>query len=272
MKKRILLILNGKLVADHVVAAAIEMSVATSSELNAVFINYALDLAEYQYPFPNDISLTRNNLTGKTIAEEDAELMENNIKSFMHKCEIAGVAFDVETGKETSLQWLKTNSAFADLILADANENLRQHHIVDLLIDAHCPIYLVSKHASAVKNVIFTYDGSFSSMRAIKMYTYLFRNTHQLPATLVHVSDKNRQLPEEKYIRSWLSLHYREVEYKILNGNIQHELVNYTRSSPDSLVVMGSFGRTTLSRFFHKSLANYIVEEGRCSLFITHEK
>jgi hypothetical protein len=62
MKKKILLILNGKLVADHVVAAAIEMGVATSSALNAVFINYLLDLAEYQYPFPNDISLTRNNL------------------------------------------------------------------------------------------------------------------------------------------------------------------------------------------------------------------
>jgi nucleotide-binding universal stress UspA family protein len=269
--KNILVLLNGKLTPEHVATAAVEVAKSTSSFLRAIFLNYSVDLAEYSYPFPNDLSLTRNRFTGKTLAEEDAELLEGNMKVFRDECEAAKIDFQIESDKEMSLGSLMEISAFSDLILADANENLKQYHIVDLLVNARCPVYLVSKHAEQIENVILTYDGTPSSMYAIKMYTYLFPELRDLPIYLVHVSENQHEFPKEKEVKAWLSKHHRNAQIQMLKGNIRDELVKFTETLPASLVVMGSFGRSHLSRFFHKSLAHYIIENGKSSLFITHK-
>ncbi|HEV8284529.1 MAG TPA: universal stress protein [Chitinophagaceae bacterium] len=270
--KKVLVVLNGTLTPHHVVDTAIKFASNTSSSLHAVFVNYALDLAEYNYPFPNDLSLTRNNLTGKTIAEENAELLESNTKLFKDECQAANIDFYIEPDNEISLGRLMEHSSFSDFILADANENLHQYHIADLLVDAHCPVYLASKEVENVENIILTYDGSFSSIYAIKMYTYLFPELKGLSTALVYItSGRDYKLPQEENIKSWLSKHYSNVHIKILKGDIRIELVNYTKSIPNSLAVMGSFGRSAISRFFHKSLANTVIEDGKSSLFIAHE-
>lgn len=268
----ILVVLNGLLTPQHVVGSAINIAKTTSSFLHAVFVDYGIDLAEYNYPFPNDLSLTRNYLTGKTIAEEHAEILKDSIKLFKDECQAAKVDFSLEADQEISILRLKELSALSDLIIADANENLRRYHIADLLIDAHCPILLASKEVNKIENIIFNYDGRFSSLYAIKMFTYLFPEWRNLSIHLIHITkDKSNELPEEKEIKSWLSRHYENIQIKILHGDIREELVNYTKSIPDSLAVMGSFGRSAMSRFFHKSLANYAIEEGKSSLFISHE-
>lgn len=270
--KKILVILNGTLTPQHVVNSAINIANTTSSLLHTVFMNYALDLAESDYPFPNDLSLTRNSVTGKTFAEENAALLKSNIRLFEDECQTAKVDFYIEPDREISLGKLIEYSAFSDFILADANENFGQYHIADLLVDAHCPVYLVSKDVEKIENIILTYDGSLSSMYAIKIYTYLFPELRNLPTYLVHIaSEKSDELPQEKNIKSWLPRHYSNVQIKILRGDVRDELVNYTKSIPNSLAVMGSFGRSAMSRFFHKSLANRVIEDGKSSLFITHE-
>jgi hypothetical protein len=184
--KKLLVVLNGTLTSHHVVGTAINFANTTSSFLHAVFVNYALDLAEIQLSFSNDLSLTRNNLTGKTIAEENAELLESNMQLFKDECQTAKIDFYIEPDDEISLGRLMEQSAFSDFLLANANENLHQYHIADLLVDAHCPVYLVSKEVENIENIILTYDGGFSSMYAIKMYTYLFPELKNLPTVLVH--------------------------------------------------------------------------------------
>jgi hypothetical protein len=270
--KKYLAILNGTLTPGHVVDSLINIASATSSFVDAVFMNYSLDLAEYHYPFPNDLSLTRNNLTGKTIAEENAELLQSNIRLFKDASEAAKIDFSIDTDFELSLGDLISYSAFYDVVFANANENLGQYHIADLLVNAHCPTYLISKDVENVENVIFTYNGTLSSMYAIKMYSYLFTELRNLPTTLVYIApEKGNQLPQEKKINSWLSRYYPNIQTKILHGDICGELVSYTKSVPNSLTIMGSFGRSAMSRFFHKSLAHAVIEDGNSSLFIAHE-
>jgi len=36
-------------------------------------------------------------------------------------------------------------------------------------------------------------------------------------------------------------------------------------------VVMGAFGRSAISRLFHRSLSNVILEDTKVSLFTTHK-
>ena len=100
--KKYLAILNGILTPQHIIDSVINSAVKTSSSLDAVFMNYSLDLAEYNYAFPNDLSLTRNNLTGKTISEENAELMESNMRLFKDACKIANIDFSMDSDPELS--------------------------------------------------------------------------------------------------------------------------------------------------------------------------
>jgi hypothetical protein len=270
--KNILLILNGTITPPHVIDSALHIAKSTSSLLHTIFINYRSDLAEYNYLFPNDLSLTRNNLTGKTIAEENAELAASQVRLFTDECGSANVDFFIEPKTDITLGDIINYSAFSDFILTDAHENFKEHHISDLLQNVHCPIYLISKDAPGTQNVVLAYDGSVSSIYAIKMYSYLFMEFGDLPTYLVYTSSANNgDLPHEKEVKMWLSGHYRNLEIKILHGDVRNVLADFTGSLPHSLVVMGSYGRNSLSRFFHKSAANKMIEEGKSSVFMTHQ-
>jgi hypothetical protein len=269
--KKLLVVLNGSIFPQHVTEAAISMAKESGFHLHAVFMNSALEFEEYGYAFPNDLSLTRNDLTGKTLAEESDDLLAVNTQLFGDMCNTANLSFTIEQNKEITLGMLTELSAFSDLIITDATPNLNQYHVIDLLAEARCPVYLVSKEVQKIENIILTYDGSFSSIYAIKQYAQLFPEMRKLPTSLVYIdNDENDEFPREKNIKTWLPQHYSNVQYKILHGDVRDELVNYVKSIPDSLVIMGSFGRSAFSRLFHKSLANAVIADGRSALFIAH--
>lgn len=104
------------------------------------------------------------------------------------------------------------------------------------------------------------------------MFSYIFPELRDLPTSLVHISSgKGDDMPNEENLRTWLTRHYSNIQNRILHGNIREELANFINSTPNSLVVMGAYGRTAISRLFHKSLANTIIQHTKSSLFITHE-
>lgn len=270
--KNILLILNATITPPHVIDGAINIAKSTSALLHTVFLNYDSDLAEYNYPFLNDLSLTRNSLTGKTIAEENAALTESQARLFADECRSAKVDFFIEPRANVSQATIIELSTFADCILVDAHEDFREHHISDLLRHAHCPLYLLSKDAAGIQHVIFAYDGSPSSMYAIKMYSYLFPAFRDLKTYLVYVNaDSKTALPNQEPVTRWLAAYYGNLEIKMLRGDVDETLAGFAESLPHALVVMGSYGRNNLSRLFHKSSAQNIIEHGKSSVFMTHQ-
>ena len=271
--KKILVVLNGNIFPEHVVSSAITIAKTSPALLHAVFMNPMLETKDYDYSFPNDMSLTRNSITGDTADEESAEFLKVNAQLFEDMCNTAGINFLIEPGKQISLQGLIEHSAFSDLIITDVSDNSNQHHIIDLLSDTCCPVYLVSRHVEKVKQIILTYDGSFASIYAIRQYALVFPEMKDLPTHLLHITPDEiiDEFPREKNIRSWLPVHYSNVVFKILHGNVRTELIKFAQSIPDSIVVMGAFGRSGLSRLFHKSLANAVIADGKSALFIAHK-
>ncbi len=270
--KKILVILHANTIAQHVMDHAIGISKTSAAVLEFIFIHSDLDFAEYNYSFPNDLSLTRNSITGKTSQEEDAELLQANKQLVEDICKTAEVSYIIHTALTINLGELIELSAFADLIITDATEeSLHQYHIIDLLTGAHCPVYLVAKAAQKIEHIVLTYDGSFTSIHAIKSYYTLFPAMMHLPATLVYIANEhNDEFPREKNIKTWLPEHFKQVDFKILHGKVNTELVSFVKNIPGSLTVMGSFGRSSISRLFHKSLANAVIADGCSTLFITH--
>lgn len=269
--KNILLILNATVTPPHVMDAAINIARSTSSLLHTVFINYESDLAGYNYLFPNDLNLTMNTLTGKSVAEENAALSASQVKLFTDECNHAGVECLIEPQIDISLGDIIHYSSFSDFILVDAHENISEHHIADLLVSAHCPVYLVSKDAAKPASIVLAYDGNPSSIYAVKLYSYLFPEFKDLPTYVVYAhSDKEAVLPHEKELTAWLKGHFTNLHIKTLHGAVAPVLVDFSTTLPHPLVIMGSYGRGVLSRIFHQSHANKLIEAGKSSVFITH--
>jgi len=109
-------------------------------------------------------------------------------------------------------------------------------------------------------------------MKALKMFAYIFPELNDLPSFLVNVSSgKISALPHEEDLRTWLSKRYSNMQTIMLHGTEREELERFIASHPDSIVVMGAYGRSGISRFFHKSLANTVIQHTKSHLLITHE-
>jgi nucleotide-binding universal stress UspA family protein len=58
----------------------------------------------------------------------------------------------------------------------------------------------------------------------------------------------------------------------VLTGDAETKLLDYLKLSGDNaVVVMGAYGRSALSRMFHQSLSNRIIQEVNIPVFITHQ-
>lgn len=271
--KKILVILNGIHLSNNVLASAVNLGKSTEVFLHAIFLNDESHSSEYRYFFPNDLSTTENNLTGKSFAEEDREILETNIKLFEDECAVAGIKSEVETRRHLAITDLVRQSDFYDLLLIDAKTNLWDYPLAELLAEAHCPVLLTGSKMETPGTILLAYDGSASSSYALKMFTYLFPEWNSRPVELVYIaSGDERALPHEREVTSWLSLHYGQVEQQVLTGPVHQALVEFINAQPEPpFLVMGAFGRKAISRMFHRSLSKAVIKQTNASVFITHK-
>jgi nucleotide-binding universal stress UspA family protein len=105
------------------------------------------------------------------------------------------------------------------------------------------------------------------------MFSYLFPEWKELPTAIVSINPRGDNGSKyDDYLEAWLPGHFSNIEKVQLEGNLQKELTKYIgKQDADSIVIMGSYGGNAMSRMFHKSLSNVVLEETFASLFIVHE-
>ena len=106
------------------------------------------------------------------------------------------------------------------------------------------------------------------------MFSYIFPEWRLVPTCLLSVSPKkNAHVEYGEYIKDWLPQHFTHRKVELLKGEVKQELVKAVKNSgQNTLVVMGAYGRTAVSRLFRKSLSHSIINETTAALFIAHER
>ena len=271
--KKAMVIMNGSFANHAVITSAVNLASHDKTILHAIFLQHDTRSLESDYLFPNDLALTQNRLTGKSIEEENAALVNANIRLFIDVCDQQKVPYIIEPDTHLTLKDLIGFSAFYDYIIADAHSNLEQYRLSDLLADAHCPIFLTSSRINKIKRIILAYDGSYSSIYALKMFHYIFPEWSSIETILLFIaSEKSSTMPQEDKINSLVSHYFSSPTIKILQGPFQESFIRFIKESEeDCLVVMGAYGRSNFSRIIHKSLADMVMEKTQAALFIVHE-
>ena len=270
--KKILILLNESHVPQRVIKRAIQIAKESNSLLEAVFINDINGL-NFGYPFPNDLYLLSEKVRSETRSEESLKILVSTAQVFKDECNEQGIEYKIEIDKAVSLKHLITLSSFADLIIADSKSDSDEYSLKDLLADAHCPLLLVSKNAEPVAKVYVAYDGSPSSMYAVKMFSYIFPEYMNFNIHFFQIASGDTiAITNLDEIKCWANKHFSNVKFELINGSTKKELVDHiSHGSEKALIVMGAYSGSSIARLFLKSTAESVINETNASLFITHQ-
>ena len=248
-----------------VLAFATKFAMEHSTLIHAIFLRSSKEETNSQYPFPNDLSITEE-YSGENISISDNEIIDNNIKILKDECNATGILFTAD--KDVPISQLIENTWEADLLIADSKFGLLEN----VLPHIHCPAFLVSRNEMP-QAVVLMYNDSASSQFAIEKYILLLPEFKTLITYMLSVnSETPGNTANEKYLEEKLQTHFKNPVLKMLHGNVANEMKNFIDGLPGHIiVVMGAFGRSAVSMFFHQSLANSFLDKNKVSLFIAHK-
>lgn len=276
MKKRIILAMEGGRISTSTLRYGIEIAKESGSVLIGIFMR---DLKYGGFTYATMLGSDTSGYAVLGKAEKAAT--EKNIRNFQDRCSKAGVSCHVVLDQDAPIAGLIEESAFADLIITDARMNITSllpdhptSSLRDILVDAHCPVLVVPTAYRAIRHTTLSYDGSPSSVYAVRMFRYLFPEWADHRATLLSVVDQKESthLRSNNAIRELTGVLYPNIKYQVLKGEPTAAIAKYMKKDgSDSLIVMGAYGRNALSRLMHQSLSNMLIKEAKVPIFIAHQ-
>lgn len=214
------------------------------------------------------------------IVETEADTIVNNIQRFKTLCKEHNIMCTVhnDAGVDAPLNELVKESRFADLLIVGSevfyneldapgvNVNLKF-----VLHEAECPVILVPENFNFPESVVMAYDGSASSVYAIKAFTSLFPALRDKPALLVFANEKKEELPHRQYIEELIGSSYKNLTIQKLGVNPARYFGIWSKSLKKPIIVAGSYGRSGMSELFHKNFLSEAIGDHKYPVFIAHK-
>jgi nucleotide-binding universal stress UspA family protein len=178
-----------------------------------------------------------------------------------------------------SLEDLLIKTRFSDLLIAGLeftnkrNQASQMSEVMDTLLHkSECPVMLLPEKFQTIQEVVLAYDGTASSVYAIRQFAALFDSMLPLPVTVVHVRRDERKvsIPYKEDLQDWIIEHFRPVKFRILEGNAEEELMMEWMYLKNAVITFGAFGRKPLLSFFSNSHAEKVINTVNAPVFITH--
>lgn len=239
--------------------------------------NIVGELAPVAGIYPEGYTYNYEQITGKNRAALELQ-RDNNLKQLHEICDSSNAQIKVRETAGIAAEKVALESRFADLLLINNSTSFAAvfdtnppRFVKDLLAEAECPVMVLPEVISPIREIIFSYNGTFSSMFAIKQFTQLFPGYADMPVKVVYIAENKKQtMPWEHELREYLDMHYDTVEYTVLNGEPATEFLALLIHRRDCIVTYGAYGRSGVSRFFHRSDADNILRTVNIPVFITH--
>lgn len=274
--EKILLVIN----AHKPDPASIEFACSIASYAGSKLTGLFIENLYFEYIPTSGVEkpsyLKKGEDSGKVTVATDTE---QSVKLFKEQCRTRKIAPEVYIDQGEPIQEITFESRFADLLIMDPGlsfhgqeDQLPSHLAKEILIHAECPVLLTPEKFDGIEEIVFCYDGSASSVFAIKQFTLLFPQFGNRNVVLLEVNRSGNEEFSESHRRmmEWLKVHYQSAYYHALPGEAKDELYAYFFMKSKKFVVMGAYGRTMLSNLFNKSNAEVVMRMVDLPLFITH--
>lgn len=210
---------------------------------------------------------------------EESEAIQKNINRFEQLCKENDIDYRVHKDFfDFALPELKNETRFADLVILGSEsfyQNLASdkpnEYLKDALHATECPVLVVPETYEFPVSNILAYDGSESSVYAIKQFTYLFPEFKMHKTLLVTVKEEGSDhLPEEQNITELVTRHFPNLMVKTLDINPKKYFATWMSEQKGAILVTGSFGRSFFSQLFKRSFVSEVIKDHKLPVFIAH--
>ena len=279
--KKFLAVFDGFNMSKSTLDYAIQLTQVADANLVGVFLDDAI------YRSYNVTKVIRSNTNYdekmKELDAKDKKKRDEAAQQFQKACSKAGIRYSIHRDKDIAINALKQESMFADLMVINEFETFTRYKqksptrfMKDLLIDVQCPVLVVPDKFKPVDKIVLLYDGGPSSLYAIKMFSYLFGGSMNLPVEVFTVKENymsTTRVPNNKLMREFIKRHFPRANYTITKGSAEEQITGHLRNHKENeLVVLGAYRRSELSRWFKTSMADTLMQELDTPLFIAHNK
>jgi hypothetical protein len=214
------------------------------------------------------------------VEDEEAEVTEKNMQRFQKLCAVNNI--DNRVHKDFfnfTLPELKKETRFADLVILGSESFYRNftneepnQYLRDALHTAECPVVIVPEQFNYPETNILAFDGSASSVYAIKQFAYLFPDLCKNKTLLIYAGNKEEgvQFPEESYIEELTARHFSDLTLFKLDFNPRKYFSTWIGDKKNAILVTGAFGRSFFSQLFRPSFVSDVINAHKIPVFITH--
>jgi hypothetical protein len=273
--EKILLVLNARQPDISSIDFACRIANLAGTKLTGLFIeNPYLELIPADIDGPSYFE-TVDKITNIAVTTDTNQ----SVRLFKEECQRSGINPEIYIDQGEPIQEVMFESRFADLLIIDPtisfynrDEPLPSHFVKEILTKAECPVLLAPEEFNEFDEIVFCYDGSASSVFAIKQFTYLLPEFGNKKAMLLEVNDTSEDNFDGSHRRmmAWLRAHYHSAYYHGLKGDVKDALFRYFFKREKKWIVLGAYGRSLLSNFFRRSNADILMRIVDLPIFITH--
>ncbi len=210
---------------------------------------------------------------------EDDVLINKNINFFKDACTNEGIEYRIH--KDTDLMAISSlieETRFADALLISSDlfyENVAKEqpnfYLEEVLKKSECPVMLVPENYKEPTQIVLTYDGSESSVFAIKQFAYVYPELTKKETVLLSITNHDDELPEYSMISELVSRHFPNLKLQSLHLKNKKDFAEWMLNKQNSFIVMGAFSRSIFSQLFKKSFASDVINEIKMPIFISHK-
>lgn len=210
--------------------------------------------------------------------ENEEPLVDAAIQRFTDACEKYDLNFKVhDYDPNYGIASLRKLSRFSDVMVVSSelffqnvNHVQPNEFLKDLLHVSECPVFAVPEKFTFPTTIILAYDGSESSLFAIKEFANLFPELCERKTMLVYGYGENEHIPELNTIKDLASCHFSNFGIYRLHIDQQHHFNTWLQDISSPLVVSGSFGRSHLYEFIRRSFVSDTIHDHKAIVFVAH--
>ena len=271
--KKILLVVDG----NHFPMGAFEFIKGINRKQPVVITGVFLPPVEF-----TELLYSVGGISGPIYVPEvnkDAEdVIQRSVDLLWSLCKENGIECHVHSDAvESIVDDMKKESRYADLLVmgnerfyANMSEADQHGYIEDVLHKMECPVVLVPEKFSFPDSIIVAYDGSASSVYALKQFAYLFPELSDLKTTLVYASI-GTDIPDMKLMKELAKNHFRNFVFLKLDVEPEKYFETWLLENKNTFLVAGAYSRSLLSKLMKKSFVDSIIHNHVMPVFVAHK-
>ncbi|MBC9928990.1 hypothetical protein [Chitinophaga qingshengii] len=225
--------------------------------------------------FTADISYT--SIFVPLVENYAAASIQRSIDTFKEHCTRYNINYLIHRNvEEFALTTLHRESRFADLLLLSSEKFYADmltgpdSYLNSALHQAECPLIISPEKPDFPESIILTYDGSASSVFAIKSFATLFPWLCRRKTLLLYATNKDTDVPYSSDIMELIQHHFANPDVQAVNTVPEKYFDTWLSEIGKPMVVTGAYGRSQLSRFFRHSFITDLLKTHRIPVFVAH--